>query len=63
MSNINLKQILLCSSLLVGASAFAPSVAFAQDVNSEIENEEAQSIIIEDEELVEESGDTIVVTG
>lgn len=64
MSNLNLKQLLLCSSLLVGASFASSGIAFAQDVDPELENIEAETLLIEDEDLLDEdSGDTIVVTG
>lgn len=64
MSNLNLKQLLLCSSLLVGASFASSGIAFAQDVDSELENTEAESILIADEDLLEdEDMDSIVVTG
>ncbi|MGJ8561425.1 MAG: TonB-dependent receptor domain-containing protein [Litorimonas sp.] len=64
MSNLNLKQLLLCSSLLVGASFASSGIAFAQDVDPELENAEADVLLIEDEDLFDdESGDTIVVTG
>lgn len=64
MSNLNLKQLLLCSSLLVGASFASSGIAFAQDVDPELENTEAESILIADEDLFEdEEIDSIVVTG
>lgn len=64
MSNLNLKQLLLCSSLLVGASFASSGIAFAQDVDPELENTEAESILIADEDLFEEEEmDSIVVTG
>lgn len=65
MSNLNLKQLLLCSSLLVGASFASSGIAFAQDVDPELENAEAESILIAEDDLLEdeERGDTIVVTG
>lgn len=63
MSNLNLKQLLLCSSLLVGASFASSGIAFAQDADPELENIEAESILIEDEDLFEDDADTVVVTG
>lgn len=63
MSNLNLKQLLLCSSLLVGASFASSGIAFAQDADPELENAEAEVLLLEEDELEEESGDTIVVTG
>jgi iron complex outermembrane receptor protein len=64
MSNLNLKQLLLCSSLLVGASFASAGIAYAQDADPELENAEAESILIADEDLLEdEESDTIVVTG
>lgn len=64
MSKLDLKQILLCSTLLVGASAYS-GAAFAQDVNPTIDEDEAEAILVADDEIeeVEESGDTVVVTG
>ncbi|GHA88704.1 TonB-dependent receptor [Algimonas arctica] len=64
MSNLNLKQLLLCSSLLVGASFASSGIAFAQDADPELENTDAEVLLIEDEDLLDdESADTVVVTG
>lgn len=62
MSNLNLKQLLLCSSLLVGASFASTGIAYAQDADPDLDN--AESILIADDDLLEdEEADTIVVTG
>lgn len=63
MSNLNLKQLLLCSSLLVATSFASAGIAYAQDADPELDNTDAELLVLDEEELAPEEGDVVVVTG